>query len=972
MLGLDKSDTRQTAVRAALTSYQAERGLFRPVTLDDVIKFKSGRLKGIFLREGWSDVEPDGVWSLGKRATLDILCPRDVGVEVVVAIAFRAFVTAEHSQQVEISAGGKRLRVVQISPGDHRLHVVYQSVPVQNERVSLELCLPRACSPQSLFVGDDNRELAIKLTSLQALAPSRDCVVEAVPDVVYHGASVFSSVPVQVSHGLERPLPEANEGMYRREDDRDAIDLNLSEAVGFGFAALGFWAEETGGRWTRSHEARLVLPLDGLANSSAKLDVYFSLRPYAPLARGQSIIISVMNRSAKYKFSQGDGNQYLVCLPGVERVGSETLKILVRTETLTSPHSLAGEGDPRIIGVQVSRVRVQPARHGLPSWSRHHKLARARPSIMHSVRAKWDRRLYGSSDKIGDAVSSIIEHFDGRLLDVSGRISRLVEDISLTKQDLSDSIDGVRRDNVHLHEDLYSRVNADISVAIKDTSKIQGDVRTIHDLVGILDARQQSERLALGAVCDEVRDLRSYASSDLQAAIISAVSQLFEELRTINSQALEASSDKVVKDITDYGKQAISTLLSESHTKQEASFNSLLDRIIAGFSDHSRSAVSHLFDESQVRHEENLKGILDKILGEISGHTSRSVSTLLEDARDRQNESFRDLSEEIQKTIALHSERQVQWDDLAQAVAGRMSAELDDLQVHKAEIQVLVEGLHSKVDATVRRHSIRYNETTEAVRTDYGYVLVPNNDLPLILHIMSIAIHGYEWGTSHVMKTVVAEGMHVADVGANVGMHTLLLARLVGENGKVYAVEPLADLAANLKLAMALNGFYRRVSVINLAAGDVAGQALINRGLTSSHSSFFPLDDELKSGSEMVEIATLDDAIPGRLDFLKIDAEGYELNILEGASRHLSNPDIVVVAEFANSHVERAGGESEAWFAAMHRRGFSCFLIATEPGGNVLSRLADVAFFEDGNYLMVRRGSRHWSNLISLSSAALQ
>lgn len=106
--------------------------------------------------------------------------------------------------------------------------------------------------------------------------------------------------------------------------------------------------------------------------------------------------------------------------------------------------------------------------------------------------------------------------------------------------------------------------------------------------------------------------------------------------------------------------------------------------------------------------------------------------------------------------------------------------------------------------------------------------------------------------------------------------------------------------------------------------------------------------------------------------FSRLMLRGYELNILEGASRHLSNPDIVVVAEFANSHVERAGGESEAWFAAMHRRGFSCFLIATEPGGNVLSRLADVAFFEDGNYLMVRRGSRHWSNLISLSSAALQ
>ena len=972
MPGLDKSDTRQAAVRAALTSCQAERGLFRPITLDDVIEFKPGRLKGIFLREGWSDVEPDGVWSLGKRATLDILCPQGVGVEVVVAIAFRAFVTAEHSQQVEISAGGQRLRVVQISAGDHRLHVIYQSAPVRNGRVSLELCLPRACSPQSLFVGDDSRELAIKLISLQALASSNDCVVEAVPDVVYHGASVFSSAPVQVSHALERPLPEAHEGMYRREDDRDAVDLDLSEAVGSGFGALGFWAEEAGGRWTRSHDARLVVPLDGLASSSGKLDVYFSLRPYAPLARGQSIIISVMNRSARYKFSQGDGNRYLVCLPGVKRAGSETLKILVRTETLTSPHSLAGEGDPRMIGVQVSRVRVQSARHGLPSWSRHHKLARVRPSIMHSVRAKWDRGLYRSSDKIGDTVSSIIEHFDRRLLDLSGRIEQLGEDSSLTRQELSASIDEVRKNSLHLHEDLYSRVNADVSVAIKDATKIQGDVRTLHELVGVIDARQQSARLALESLSDEVRELSAYASIDLQRVMISAVSKLFEEAKSINSQALEASSDKIIKDLSGYGKQAISTLLSESHLKQEASLNSLRDNIMAGFSDHSRSAVSHLFDESQVRNEEALKGVLERILVEVPAHTSRSVSALLEDARGRQNESLKDLSEEIQKAIALHGERQVQRDDLAQAVAGQLRAELDDIQVYEAQIQALVEGLHSKVDTAVRRHSIRYNEDTEAIRTDYGYVLVPSNDLPLILHILFTPSHGYEWGTSQVMKTVVAEGMNVADVGANVGMHTLLLARLVGEDGKVHAVEPLADLAANLRLAMALNGFYRRASVINIAAGDAAGQALLNRGLTSSHSSFFPLDDALRAGSEMVEIATLDDAIPERLDFLKIDAEGYELNILQGASRHLSNPDIVVVAEFANSHVGRAGGKSEAWFAAMHQRGFSCFLIAAEPTENVLSPLADVAFFEDGNYLMVRRGSRHWSSLISLSSAALQ
>ncbi|WP_312146155.1 FkbM family methyltransferase [Brevundimonas sp.] len=972
MRGSIKSDTRLAAVRAALTSFRAEQSLFSPVVLGDFMEFKPGRLRGIFLREGWSDVEADGVWSLGKRATVDLICPPSVGVEAVVAIAFKAFVTAERPQRVEITAGGESLTVVRIPPGDHRLHIVYQSVPVQDGRVSLTLCLPDACSPKSISVGDDTRELAVKLTSLRVLAPSRDCVVEAAPDVVYHGVSVFSPAPVKGGDDLAYGRPSAHEEAYRPEEDHDAIDLDLSEAVGLGFAALGFWAEEAEGRWTRSCEARLILPLDGLASAKGKLDVYLSLRPYAPLARGQSIVISVMNRSIKYRFSQGDGNRYLVCLPGVRRGSNSTLTILIQTESLTSPHSLAGEGDPRIIGVQVSRARVQSARHGLPSWSRHHKIARPRPSILHSMRAKWDRRLHQSGDTIGNEVSSIVEHLDRRLLAVSDKMTHAGESNSLIHRELAESIDGVRRGSLMLCEDLYSRISSDIAVSIGNIKGIQDDVRTIQDRVGILGAQQQEARLALSGISNEIRDLRSYASIDLQKAIVLAVSKLFEESKAIHSQALQASSDRIVRDVSEYGRQAVVSLLDESQSRQEASLNSLLDSIIAGFSNHSQSTAAHLLDESQVRHEEILKGLLGRFLDEISAHTNQSVSAILEDARGRQSESFKDLSGEIQKAVAQHREQLERRDELAQITVDQLIAEFNDLKIHETQIQSLVEGLHSKVDTTVRRHSIRYNEATEAIRTDYGYVLVPSHDLPLILHILSTPIYGYEWGTAQVMKTVVAEGMRVADVGANVGMHALLLARLVGEEGKVYAVEPLADLAANLKLAMALNGFHGRASVINVAAGDAAGHALINRGLTSSHSSFFPLDDALMAGSEMVELATLDDAIPGRVDFLKIDAEGYELNIVQGASRHLSNPDIVVVAEFANSHVGRAGGDSEAWFAAMHREGFSCFLIAAEPGGNVLSPLADVAFFEDGNYLMVRRGSRHWSSLISLSSAALQ
>jgi FkbM family methyltransferase len=123
-------------------------------------------------------------------------------------------------------------------------------------------------------------------------------------------------------------------------------------------------------------------------------------------------------------------------------------------------------------------------------------------------------------------------------------------------------------------------------------------------------------------------------------------------------------------------------------------------------------------------------------------------------------------------------------------------------------------------------------------------------------------------------------GEVVYDIGANVGLHTLLFSRLVGERGQVFAFEPSPDTAAILAEHVRIND-KKNVTIIQRA---IAGQAGEMRFSTGEDSRERHLDT---GGYATVLSATLDQMVLDLPppDCIKMDIEGAEVEALQGAAK---------------------------------------------------------------------------------------
>ena len=140
------------------------------------------------------------------------------------------------------------------------------------------------------------------------------------------------------------------------------------------------------------------------------------------------------------------------------------------------------------------------------------------------------------------------------------------------------------------------------------------------------------------------------------------------------------------------------------------------------------------------------------------------------------------------------------------------------------------------------------------------------------------------WG--RVMREVGA-GDHVAEVGASIGLYALAFAGRVGAAGHVTAFEPDPDSISALEANIAVNGWQDRVTVIRAAVGQCSGQ--VRFASARGQESRIEIRPEVCDGVIAVPMVTLDDALAGqRIDVIKIDVEGFEQQVLEGARKILT------------------------------------------------------------------------------------
>lgn len=164
------------------------------------------------------------------------------------------------------------------------------------------------------------------------------------------------------------------------------------------------------------------------------------------------------------------------------------------------------------------------------------------------------------------------------------------------------------------------------------------------------------------------------------------------------------------------------------------------------------------------------------------------------------------------------------------------------------------------------------------------------------------------------LARVVAAGDWVVDVGANVGLVTSRLCQLVGPSGAVWAVEPLPRNVERLEALRARNGL-EQLTVLPLALSSQAGTARLRLPIRGGGAFGSFVATWETCGEVDVATARLDDLVaerrpPGRLRLVKIDAEGFEPQVVAGATETLSTLRPLVLCEFNDVLLRQAGTSS--------------------------------------------------------------
>jgi FkbM family methyltransferase len=246
-----------------------------------------------------------------------------------------------------------------------------------------------------------------------------------------------------------------------------------------------------------------------------------------------------------------------------------------------------------------------------------------------------------------------------------------------------------------------------------------------------------------------------------------------------------------------------------------------------------------------------------------------------------------------------------------------------------------------------------------AVRLGDGYVLAPKDELAFVLMLADATSGGLEPGTRLCLKRLLAAGETAVDIGANIGLLTLAMARAVGPGGKVFSFEPEKRMADLMERMIAANGL-SQTKLFRNAVSAKAGKMTFHVSSIPGHSSLFALPEKEVGHDQKVDVVRLDDVIPADhpVDVVKIDVEGAEMDVLAGMGRVLSsNPNIAVIAEFGISHLRRVGVTSQQWFGAFAEHGLRPMVIE-EPTGNCKPvDIEKLETIESANIAFVRPGT---------------
>ena len=229
---------------------------------------------------------------------------------------------------------------------------------------------------------------------------------------------------------------------------------------------------------------------------------------------------------------------------------------------------------------------------------------------------------------------------------------------------------------------------------------------------------------------------------------------------------------------------------------------------------------------------------------------------------------------------------------------------------------------------TVLRKAMGLSNHVEVNRKGIKWRLDLGEGIDLSIYLLGL----FEWSTVSAYRRLVRRDDVVLDIGANIGAHTLHLARCVGPGGKVVAFEPTAFAFNKLVTNVGLNPTLSpRILMEQVMLVEKPGADLVP-GIYSSWPLANQSDLHQKHGGRLrrtdgASVATLDEYLERagivRVHLVKMDIDGYECLVLRGSMTTLKRERPLIIIELAPYTIVETGHSLEELLDILGTSGYT-------------------------------------------------
>ncbi len=227
-------------------------------------------------------------------------------------------------------------------------------------------------------------------------------------------------------------------------------------------------------------------------------------------------------------------------------------------------------------------------------------------------------------------------------------------------------------------------------------------------------------------------------------------------------------------------------------------------------------------------------------------------------------------------------------------------------------------------------------------------------------------IHEFFELEMEILPELLGENFNLGiDMGANYGAYTFFLSKLGNQDIKIFSFEPIPR-TYKILLRVIKKFNLKNVEPVNMALGNEEGH--INMTIPNNMTGLAHIYSEReKKGDESQRIKkarigkldNFDNILNKKVDFIKCDVEGKELDVLKGAVRTIENSKPIILCEIEQRHAQKYGIDANESLSFLLKRGYKAFIYRDK-------KLVDMGKMSDdyGNYFFI-----HESQISSINPA---